>query len=266
MLRDARLQTESRGTTPATAVLFDFEATLLAELAARGLDYRVAGRIQNTDVELPMIKPGPAFDDVRVTDYDAVLARGDVQISNVLEKNFAVALPAGPITVLRGFVAVDATVNGRTYRFVNTHLEPFSLDVQLAQASELLADLHSETRPVIAVGDFNTPAPAGATYGVLRTNGYLDVWDHRPQPAEPGLTCCHVADLSNVTPALSSRIDLILVRNAESLGPRSGLFLVQADVVGEETRDRTESGLWPSDHAGVVPRLQLPRPGPLASQ
>ena len=39
---------------PATEVIADFEAVLLSELAARGLDYRIVARIQNTDVELPM--------------------------------------------------------------------------------------------------------------------------------------------------------------------------------------------------------------------
>ena len=33
--------------------------------------------------------------------------------------------PAGQLAVERGFVAVDATVDGRDYRFVNTHLEVY---------------------------------------------------------------------------------------------------------------------------------------------
>ena len=31
-----------------------------------------------------------------------------------------------------------------------------------------------------------------------------------------------------------------------------------AEIVGEEDRDRTEGGLWPSDHAGLVASLKLP--------
>ena len=31
------------------------------------------------------------------------------------------------------------------------------------------------------------------------------------------------------------------------------------DVVGEEPADRTASGLWPSDHAGVIATLTLPK-------
>ena len=38
-----------------------------------------------------------------------------------------------------------------------------------------------------------------------------------------------------------------------------GRFAVQAAViVGDEVSDQTGTGLWPSDHAGVVTRLQLP--------
>ena len=44
-------------------------------------------------------------------------------------------------------------------------------------------------------------------------------------------------------------LDLILFR---------GPFKVDdVDVVGEDPDDRTESGLWPSDHAGVVATLEL---------
>jgi hypothetical protein len=32
---------------------------------------------------------------------------------------------------------------------------------------------------------------------------------------------------------------------------------IVATVVGDKLRDRTPSGLWPSDHAGVVARFHL---------
>jgi len=34
---------------------------------------------------------------------------------------------------------------------------------------------------------------------------------------------------------------------------------MSADVLGDEPGDRTASGLWPSDHAGLVTTLQLPK-------
>jgi hypothetical protein len=36
---------------------------------------------------------------------------------------------------------------------------------------------------------------------------------------------------------------------------RGALDALDADVVGEELSDRTPSGLWSSDHAGVVAAL-----------
>ncbi len=32
------------------------------------------------------------------------------------------------------------------------------------------------------------------------------------------------------------------------------------DIVGEELNDRTDSGLWPSDHAAVVVTLHIAKP------
>jgi hypothetical protein len=62
--------------------------------------------------------------------------------------------------------------------------------------------------------------------------------------------CCHATDLHNPDPTLTKRVDLVLTR--------SGFETVSADVVGEEPADRTQAGLWPSDHAGVVTTLRLP--------
>jgi hypothetical protein len=39
-----------------------------------------------------------------------------------------------------------------------------------------------------------------------------------------------------------------------------GVEAVAAEVLGEELDDRTPTGLWPSDHAGVVAKLHLAYP------
>jgi hypothetical protein len=49
---------------------------------------------------------------------------------------------------------------------------------------------------------------------------------------------------------LTKRIELVLTKG--------GFNPVAVDVVGEESADRPASGLWPSDHAGVVATLQIP--------
>ncbi len=39
---------------------------------------------------------------------------------------------------------------------------------------------------------------------------------------------------------------------------RGGFGTLGAQLIGNTTADLTPSGLWPSDHAGVVTTLQLP--------
>ncbi len=249
--------------TDAEDVLFDYLDILLQALEARGLDYRVAGSIRNADVELPMLTGTDplTFDDVRVTDFDVILARHDVDVSRLVAANFQARLPLPSLglSLPRGYVAVDATILNRTYRVVNTHLEPFALPIQMAQAQELLGSLEGETLPIVLLGDFNTPAPTGDTYQFLLSEGYLDVWARSVKPhGGAGHTCCQAADLRNPVSMLDERIDLILFKTNDERHGHGGLGAVFADVVGEEPQDRTASGLWPSDHAGVVATMRVP--------
>lgn len=252
------------GTQPAETVLFDYLDILLETLSAHGLRYRAVAVVQNADVEVPMLTSVEplSFDDVRLTDFDVILARDDVQTSDVLSHNYAARLsvPFGPgliIEIPRGVVAVRAKVRGRTYRFVNTHLEPASipdlLPLQLAQAQELLAILAGETDPVILVGDLNTHAPVGDSYQLVISSGFTDVWLERSGGPDEGNTCCHATDLANPVVDFDRRIDLVLYSGAPTLRH------VQATVVGDERRNRTRSGLWPSDHGGVVANLRFSR-------
>ncbi len=250
----------------ATFPLWDYLDILMTALANRGLDYYVVGIIQNADVEVPMIvdfTPPFAFDDVRLTDYDVVLARGDVITDNVVEKNYAALYFDPPIIIPRGYVAVDATVGHKTYRFVNTHLEPFGVGIQQAQAAELLADLQYETLPIILVGDLNTEAPAGDTYQMLLNNNYVDAWTrNNVRPRIPGYTSNHDSNLRNVVIDLDERIDLIMVKSHVGMNGIHNIGPVFAYVVGDELGDRflfpDGSLMWPSDHAGVVALLHIP--------
>jgi len=250
----------------ANVVLWNYMKILKDALKNRGLHYYVAGMVQNADVEVPMIVsfiPPFAFDDVRLTDFDVVLARKDVVTDNVVEKNYAAMIYSPPIIIPRGYVALDATVGHKTYRFVNTHLEPADPGIQASQAAELIADLESETLPVILVGDLNTPAPTGDTYQTLLFNGYVDAWTRNlVRPRIPGYTSGHDSNLRNETVDLDERIDLIMVKNLWVANGRPNIGPVFAYVVGDELEDRIffppDDLIWPSDHAGVVAALQIP--------
>jgi len=56
-------------------------------------------------------------------------------------------------------------------------------------------------------------------------------------------------NLCNPTSALSVRIDYVLTRG--------NITATSANRVGHRLEDRTASGLWPSDHAGVWAVVQL---------
>ena len=260
------------GTSPAEDVLFNYLGILRNALLARSLDYVVAVKIRNIDVELPMVNPESpvGLSDVRVTDFDVILARADVTLSHRKKGNYQASLvvPGAGITVPRGWASVQATVQGRSYCFVNTHLEPANIPelipLQMAQAGELMAMLSTETLPVILVGDFNSRVPTGDTYRFIKKFDFLDAWQRNAlwifrTYNKKGYTAIHAEDLRNETVNLDQRIDVIYVRSNVYLDGAPHLGTVMLDVLGDHLDDRTPSGLWPSDHAGVVGWLWLPK-------
>jgi endonuclease/exonuclease/phosphatase family metal-dependent hydrolase len=237
------------GTTPATTVVFDYVAELLAALADRGLRYEVAAEVELFDFEAPIA----TGQDVRATDRGVILARAGVKTANPVGQVFSTLLPvqvAGQtITVPRGWVSVDVMHRGAWVRFVSTHLEAFAPEVRDAQAAELAAALAEEARPVILAGDLNS-APGTGGEAVLAGAGFDDVWAAL-NPETEGNTCCWLEDLtvpSPPAPPLSERIDYVLTRGE--------LLPLDAEVLGEEDEDRV-GGLWPSDHAGVLARVRV---------
>jgi hypothetical protein len=209
----------------------------------------------------------PLFDDVRLTDRDVVLARANVATSNVTARNFAefISFPIGPSLVpfLRGFVALDAEIKGRSYRFVNTHLEvqSFTPYYQSVQAAELVAELAAEEKPVVVVGDLNSEPddPFPLPYAQFAAAGYVDSWLVKNGKPKPGYTCCQTEALDNEASILDERIDYVLVRNATDFPAFPDLGPVRAKVVGANAKkDKTPSGLWPSDHAGLAVKMIVP--------
>jgi len=257
------------GTEPAEEVLYNYLRILLRALEERRLDYRVAVKVQNADVEIPMVNPDSpiGFSDVRLTDFDVILAREDVVISRKAKGHYQARLvvPGAGIEVPRGWCAVDAEFKGRSYRFVNTHLEPASVPelvpLQMAQAQELLMLMASAELPVILVGDLNSPAPEGETYRFIKSQGFVDAWMRNlmwgfSRFNRKGFTSLNDPDLRNSDFKLFERIDLIMVR--KNMGDLREIGPVVAFVTGDEPEDRTPSGLWPSDHAGVAAKLWIP--------
>ncbi len=241
------------GTVPAEEVIMDFLQILMDAFQAEGLDYQVAAQVENLDVEMPMFTD-TGIVDVRLTDYDVLLARSDVAISRPTSESYAnlLTIEMLGLEVKRGYAAIDATVAGVTYRVVNTHLESSAAENRVAQTQELVDTLSTETLPIILLGDFNTAAPDGAGYQILLSAGYVDVWQMDSEGT--GNTCCQDDDILNEVSDLGRRIDLIFIRNLEL--PAS----VATYTVGDEPSERLPSGLWPSDHAGVVAHLAPSNP------
>ena len=237
--------------SPAETGALDFVALLVDSLADLGLHYKPVSVFTGTDAELPA--GWPPQQDVRLSDRVVVLARSGAGVkvfnprSGAYAAAFAVNTFMGPLRTPRGWASVDVHARGGSFRFVTTHLEAFAAPIRNAQAGELAKNAAATKLPVVVVGDMNSgPGGDGVAYGILRKAGFADAWSHRG-----GLTCCHAVDLKDPSPTLTKRIDLVLTKR--------GFETVRAQVVGEEPRDRAAGGIWPSDHAGVVATLRMPK-------
>ncbi len=264
------------GNVPVMGIIkMDYLDILQKILGAYGLNYTAFRSNENVNVTMPL--GGPYF--IQLIDYDAILVRDDVETSDYYTKNyianFSVPLTEEfDLTISRSFSAITAKVGKKSYRFVNTHLEPvpdYALElffVQDGQAQELLGYLQAETLPVILVGDFNTEATrsAGETYQLIKSTGFVDVWTRNLRRRNRhGFTASHDKDLRNTDYKLDQRIDLIFVRSNVGFRGWHVIGPVYAWVVGDELKDRVwvdepyKEWIWPSDHAGVVARLWIPQ-------
>lgn len=292
----------------------DYLDTLLDALAARHQRYRVAAIVKHLDITIDIDVDGDGIEDsVHVLDRDVILVRNGVKVfkldGDISEGglcgapipnpaypyfdgeffsstpsedgcNYTILAeansPVGTITIERGFVGVDARVRGKTYRFVNTHLEevelipdhPETAIYQSLQAAELIGTLLATTpldTKLILVGDFNSSpvdmpinieiAPGQIIqivppYQIIAGEDFEDIWDTNILAfLDPeGFTCCQEGDLANRRSLLDERIDLIFVYDS--------LFRPKAFVTGRvPIFPLSVPPNWSSDHGGVFARL-----------
>jgi hypothetical protein len=274
----------------------DHLAVTLAALDAKGQRYVDEAIVNNLDITISIdINGDGAFDDLHVLDRDVILVQEGVIVHTLdgdwkdgglcglplwlpglpfLQStqsedgcNYTVAAQVPPppldpaITIKRGFVGVDATVRGKTIRFVNTHLEGtrFGPAIQSLQAVELVETLDELTPhylPLILVGDFNSSdedVPIDfiiPPYQIIVGKGFADIWNTNILKfCDPnGFTCCQDKDLLNTTSELDERIDIIFVRDTS--------FLPLALVTGRvPIYPLSQPPNWVSDHGGVFGKL-----------
>jgi hypothetical protein len=290
--------TEGCGNQRIKGAFVDFLGSTEANLDG---SYAVEARVRNFAIEgLPFEIDG-YLALLSVVDRDAILVRSDVapmaQVVPLalgcpgresLEGCNYIAVPTivtalGPVTIQRGYLAVDMLVDDSIFRVYGTHLEVRQLIpgpageptrvLQRLQAAELaqtalLFPAAPGTRTLV-VGDINsaptdgfdllptTIGPLPPPYAIFVGAGFTDAWTLRPGTATGrgaplvGNSCCQDEDLANHRSVLYERIDMIFSLDVPST-------VRDARLLGESVADKTWPpgfGVWPSDHASVAARL-----------
>jgi endonuclease/exonuclease/phosphatase family metal-dependent hydrolase len=249
---------------PATQVDQDFLAILKRELKRIRAGYKVVVVQPEFDAELPVDQDandatgglfGAEFD-ARLTMRDVILVRrgGKLKLGKTRRGHFTTryepSIGGFVLPVDRGWASVEARLGKKRFRFVDTHLEAFGdPTIREAQARELTAGPLKTGRQVILVGDLNS--------GIARHNEPERPGDDLAFRALAGFgmhdngavqSCCY-DDLFDPAATFDHTVDHVLTK------PR--LRTVRAVVTGNRAAERTPSGLWPSDHGGVVSTLRL---------
>jgi hypothetical protein len=276
--RSGPLQLDQVGVPNATTVDYDYLQILLDALADRGADYTAVSVGDRADVEAPSFTGSP-FEgtmgadarDVRLTMRDVILMHVDDGLAatgsggGVYSNNLSVDILGTTLRFDRGYQWVDVRSGAQRFRFVNTHLEAFSSDLALAQAQELLANAPASDRSTVFVCDCNSDplndsvkpqdhVPHKAPYELITgAGGFTDEWLEFA-PAEQGWTSGLSELVNDPTAAgFDHRIDMIFGRTASG----GALGVSRGEVTGTDVDDRDPAtGLWPSDHGGVVLRLR----------
>jgi endonuclease/exonuclease/phosphatase family protein len=201
--------------------------------------------------------------DARLTNQDAIIARkgAGVKTSNPASGNYKnqVVLSAfggaSQLSFNRGWTSVDAKVRGKNkVHFVDTHLEDLENGtVREDQASELIAPGGPATLPnTVLVGDLNSDPSIQPGPDLVNDAAESNIAINRLTMAgfgflsQTGPTFGHGQILNNPGDnTLTKRIDYVLT-NSASIGSAGTTVLNRF------------SGLWQSDHVGVLTSLKVP--------
>jgi endonuclease/exonuclease/phosphatase family metal-dependent hydrolase len=227
----------------------DWMKLLQGQLKKAGQHYKQVSREDEIDVSAR----SAAGYNLRLVLGNAVLVRTGKHarikhikdVHGVFKAQISVPLANGTtVNLKRGYAGMDGRIAGKKFRFLAPHAEAYSADVAGQQFAELLAGpAKSKKLPTIIAGDFNSdPADASAEgYNNVIAGGFKDT-------GKRAATCCQDENLLNPVSKLDQWIDHIVVR------PKAKVLW--SKIVGNRASDRI-SGLWPSDHAGVVAKLRL---------
>ncbi|OLD19823.1 MAG: hypothetical protein AUJ01_05235 [Acidobacteria bacterium 13_1_40CM_3_65_5] len=231
----------------------DFLAILQDALAHRGLHYQVAATA--TDINASLV--GGL---VSLVDHDVLLVDADrVTVDAASGQDFSVNVgPVAPgVSLIRGWVWARTTIGGQPYTFASAHTEanlagaPVELleQIRRAQVAEMIATV-GPSSAVVLMGDLND-LPGSPMYQLLAGSGFTDTWA-AIHPGADGLTCCHVADLSDPVARFDQRIDYIWTRGFNAVKG-------SVDRFGNVPSDRLAGPsypIWPSDHAGLLASIK----------
>ncbi len=216
----------------------DYAQILINALAAQGLNYSEAGVHTGFQISAAGFS---------LTDQEVVLARTDVAgfTATGTGLTFVNNVTVGGVPLQRGYVLVDASLDGVPFEFVSTHLDETHSPANAAQAGEIIQQLDTVTEPQLVVGDFNAN-PDEPTYAEMLAAGFTDV---TAAFGATGPTCCQPPDLDNPISQLTNCYDYVFERGFSSLD--------LALLVGNTTPFEGSRPLWPSDHAGVIAEVDL---------
>jgi endonuclease/exonuclease/phosphatase family metal-dependent hydrolase len=269
----------------ATTVRYDYIKSLLAEVNKNANLYRVAVVKNEFDFEVWVNSDGnestagpncPMGSEIngRLTMRDAILVRKGVKVAKPKSGTFSTLLrvkPAGVnVDVTRGWTAIDASVRGKKFHFVNTHLEAFDNspngnptntdenlgngEIREAQAKQLIANggAARSKLPVVLLGDLNSDTKTevkkgdGLAYRALLDSKFVERSTYTP------LGCCLNADILTANGGgkkadFDHKVDHVMTNAPKKIK------LVKSVITGLSP----VNGFWDSDHAGVVSTLRI---------